>query len=701
MPTDPTTDPRSTPSEEADLQQPNGSGSAPIPSIPSSQAYPGAALPPLEGATAPATQEGQTLEQVTLSPTAATEPGADSGQEAAVPTLPLDTDTLARSPITEPLSEASAPPTPPLEVKAVAGGRYRVAEHLGARRGSNIYRVNDMEGYRRCWACGSSASVVGDTYCVECGAQLTERFYRLQEFNAPAGAVEGEDALLSLLPSPVLENAVAGVAHVYDVFADPEGGRTYVVWEEVYGRTLASWLPGEAVGGVGPSMTVASASGALPSLDQPGQDQALAWMAQAADLLAQLHANGIIACAMTLDNLAVEPGDRVVLLDASGCQSAEGISREDLTAAQASDLRLLAGELERWYLEVREEPEPGGFAATAQASDGPMVSSADEVTGPLTSPSNPTSVLARAREGVFGTAGELADALFNLYEASRPVTDLHLWSGRASDVGRVRQINEDSLLTLEGMVIEHGGNVPLGLYVVADGMGGHQSGEVASAIAVRTIGSIVNSTLIGPLMAGDPVACDANTCSNLLQQAVVEANRRITELARERHSDLGTTVTAALVVGSNLTVANVGDSRTYVWRNGQLAVITRDHSFVAQLVAAGQISASEIYSHPRRNEIYRALGDPNLTGNEVDTFSHQLLPGDGVLLCSDGLWDFVRDPAIGATLADPTLKDPQAICQALVDKANAGGGEDNISTIYVRVLARESGARGQGLGARG
>jgi protein phosphatase len=193
--------------------------------------------------------------------------------------------------------------------------------------------------------------------------------------------------------------------------------------------------------------------------------------------------------------------------------------------------------------------------------------------------------------------------------------------------------------------------------------------------------------LIGPLVAGDPVAHDPNTCANLMQQAVLEANRRITQLARERHSDLGTTVTAALVLGSDLTVANVGDSRTYVWRNGQLAVITRDHSFVAQLVAAGQIAPNEIYTHPRRNEIYRALGDPNLTANEVDTFSHHLLPGDGILLCSDGLWDFVRDPAIGATLADQDAE-PGAICRSLVDQANNAGGEDNITTIYVRVMAR-------------
>jgi protein phosphatase len=564
----------------------------------------------------------------------------------------------------------------------VAGARYRVAELIGSGRGTNVYRAVDLEGYKRCWACGSAASVEGDTYCVECGAQLTERYYRLQEFSTPAESPGDGLGVAEFVPQPVLQNAVPGVAHVYDAFEDTETGRAYVVWEEVYGRTLASWLAGDTPQGTAIPTTVTT-SGALPNIEEPGEEQALAWMTQVATLLADLHAQGITGCDLSLENLAVEPGDRVVMLTASGCRTdaADG-------ASQLADVRVLASELERWYVQVRGEgDEQAAREDRYDTGMGGLTSSVDEVTGPLTSPSNPTTVLTDAKDGAFTTAGEFADALHALYEASRPVTGLYLWSGRASDVGRVRQINEDSLLTFEAMVIEHDEHLPVGLYVVADGMGGHQSGEVASAIAVRTIGSIVNSMLIGPLVAGDPVAHDPNTCANLMQQAVLEANRRITQLARERHSDLGTTVTAALVLGSDLTVANVGDSRTYVWRNGQLAVITRDHSFVAQLVAAGQIAPNEIYTHPRRNEIYRALGDPNLTANEVDTFSHHLLPGDGILLCSDGLWDFVRDPAIGATLADQDAE-PGAMCRSLVDQANSAGGEDNITTIYVRVVAR-------------
>jgi protein phosphatase len=316
-----------------------------------------------------------------------------------------------------------------------------------------------------------------------------------------------------------------------------------------------------------------------------------------------------------------------------------------------------------------------------------MVSAAEDATGPLGSPANPVIVLAKAREGLYPTAQEFAEALNEVYEESKPISNIQLWTGRASDLGRVRQTNEDSLLTLEAIIYEHEGGLATGLYVIADGMGGHQSGEVASSIAVRTIGSIVNGVLLGPLSSGDPVGIDLETIAGALQQAVMEANRRISDLAKERHSDLGTTVTVAMIIGNQLCVANVGDSRTYMWRDGQLAVITHDHSLVAQLVAAGQIAPDDIYTHPRRNEIYRALGDARLTMEEVDIFTRRLQPGDMVLLCSDGLWDFVRDPDINAILTEGSEKDPQAVCQTLIDRANQAAGEDNISAILIRVLA--------------
>jgi serine/threonine protein phosphatase PrpC len=607
---------------------------------------------------------------------------------------------------TTPLPGLGGPPSPVLELGTMLGGRYEVVLFMTSLGNTNIYRVLDQQGFRRCWACGSTNSAPGDMYCVECGAQLSGRYYRVQEFSAPLEAVDDPTQTTeelgpapttnpqSEIPNPnsvsnltipvpeaILANKVLGVVQASDAIAAPELGRVYVVWEEAYGRTLSSWLPDA---GVDIFAQIQSGQSGQLSIEEPSDEQALAWMAQTAEILSNLHAENILGCNMELNNLLVQQGDRVLLLDPSGCRQA---GSDDTAAAQASDVRALAGELERWYMSVRKDTGALSVAeeqAGNAPSDGKMVV-ASEVTGPLANMLNPAVALAKAREGSLPTAEAFAKVLREIYEASRPLRNLQLWSGRASDVGQVRQINEDSVLTFEATVLEHEGGLPVGLYVVADGMGGHQSGEVASSIAVRTIVAVVNSSLIGPMLAGDPVACDPITCTNLLRQAVMEANRRISDLARERHSDLGTTAVAAILVGNQLCVANVGDSRAYSWHDGQVTPITRDHSLVAQLVAAGQIKPEDIYTHPRRNEIYRALGEARLVDSDVDVFTRRLQPGDGLLVCSDGLWDFVRDPDISAVVN--TATEPQAICQTLIDLANKNGGEDNISAIFVRVVS--------------
>lgn len=581
---------------------------------------------------------------------------------------------------TTPLPELTPQSVPVLAEGSVLGDRYQVVSVLGPGSipNTHIYDVVDLQGHLRCWACGSGNSEPGDMYCVECGAQLTGRHYRLQEL-----PLDVDQPVATPVPQAILENRVPGVGHVYDTYTS-KVGPMYVVWEEAYGRTLDSWLPGLTI--ADPSSPQASAP------EKVEEGQATTWIAQAANMLAHLHAEGIVGCAIKPDNLLVQPGDRLLLLDPSGCREMQE-SPVERTAAQAEDIRNLGAELERWYLAVRSydgvAQSAPAITATDEAltsEDSPMIAGADESTGPLETVQNLALVLTRAREGVYSRAEELANALSAMQEVDGPQPFLQLWSGRASDVGQVRPLNEDSVLTLEATVLEQDGHLPVGLYVIADGMGGHENGEVASSIAVRTIGAIVNSALIGPLVAGETVARDVTSCGGLLRQAVIEANRRIANLAQDRHSDLGTTVVAAIVIGGQVSVANVGDSRAYIWHAGQATPLTHDHSLVAQLVAAGQIEADDIYTHPRRNEIYRALGDARLTESEVDLFSHHLQPGDGLLLCSDGLWDFVRDPAITDIMAEHQNTDPQSTCNALVEQANIGGGEDNISVVFVRVM---------------
>jgi protein phosphatase len=144
---------------------------------------------------------------------------------------------------------------------------------------------------------------------------------------------------------------------------------------------------------------------------------------------------------------------------------------------------------------------------------------------------------------------------------------------------------------------------------------------------------------------------------------------------------LGSTVTAALVVNGRAYIANVGDSRTYLLRGGALQRITRDHSLVERLVEAGQIEPDEVYDHPNRNLIYRSLG-ADRAEVEVDIFTEQLRVGDMLLLCSDGLWEMVRDDEIAGILtAGPDLA---AACNRLIERANANGGVDNITAVVAR-----------------
>lgn len=244
----------------------------------------------------------------------------------------------------------------------------------------------------------------------------------------------------------------------------------------------------------------------------------------------------------------------------------------------------------------------------------------------------------------------------------RPSSSSALVIGAASDVGRVRTGNEDAFVA-EPMVLG-----------VADGMGGHQAGEVASAIAVRT--------LLDRLGQGAPDV-EASLA------AVVEANTAIFNGARNNTEQrgMGTTLTAMIVLADDdpvrrFVLLNVGDSRTYLLRGGRLRRVTIDHSYVQELVSTGHITEAEAHTHPRRNIVTRALGIEATV--RVDTWVLPFVKGDRYLLCSDGLVDEVDDREIAKVMT--ANKDPQRAAQALVDAANSHGGRDNTTVVVVDVL---------------
>jgi len=255
--------------------------------------------------------------------------------------------------------------------------------------------------------------------------------------------------------------------------------------------------------------------------------------------------------------------------------------------------------------------------------------------------------------------------------------------GYQSHPGRVRDNNEDSLMImhLAGMC-EMDCTPSIGFFVVADGVGGSASGEVASRLAVRRLAAAVMENIFLAETTGDLLV--DRDLSTVLSKVILAANQAILDLRQQdqENVDMGSTLTTALLRGARAYIANVGDSRTYRMSKGKLTPVTRDHSVVARLVEHGLIEPDEVYSHDQRSIIYRSLGSrPDL---EVDVFDLEVEPGERLLLCSDGLWEMVRDGMIEEVLLD--RRDPQQACDRLVALANLADGEDNISVIIIDIV---------------
>lgn len=254
--------------------------------------------------------------------------------------------------------------------------------------------------------------------------------------------------------------------------------------------------------------------------------------------------------------------------------------------------------------------------------------------------------------------------------------------GYQSDTGKEREMDEDSLLVLQlSGICELRSKPIMGFFAVADGIGGHDAGEVASRVAVHALAADIMQQVLIPEANEKPLS--AEELVERLKQTISTANQAILEVRNksETDSDMGCTLTAALVRDMTAVVANVGDSRTYLMHNGKLSQVTKDHSIVGRMVEQGIIKPEEIYTHEKKGAIYRCLGDkPEL---EIDTFFVDMVPGDRLVLCCDGLWEMVRDPSIEDVLLE--CFDPRQACDRLIQLANLAGGEDNISVIVVNI----------------
>jgi len=214
---------------------------------------------------------------------------------------------------------------------------------------------------------------------------------------------------------------------------------------------------------------------------------------------------------------------------------------------------------------------------------------------------------------------------------------------------------------------------------VADGMGGHEGGEIASRLAIQTTAQVLLRDLFGPELAGN--ALSSSEILDRMADAIRQANDEVYLERQKRDNDMGTTITAAFVKDWTLHLGHVGDCRAYRWGQEGLQQLTTDHSIVAGMVAAGTIQPEEIYTHPQRSVIYRCIGDQPTV--EVDTGTVQLEPGERLLICCDGLWEELRSAGIEDVLLAEA--DPQTACDQMVHQANIAGGSDNISVIIVQL----------------
>ncbi len=237
-----------------------------------------------------------------------------------------------------------------------------------------------------------------------------------------------------------------------------------------------------------------------------------------------------------------------------------------------------------------------------------------------------------------------------------------------SDVGKVRSQNEDAWSVIPGP-----GGHPAG-FAVADGMGGHEAGEVASRMAIDAIAEAIGRCAADRLESGEAEA--------VLRAGVESANLRILHYSRDQLGGIpsGTTLTAGLLSGRTLLLVHIGDSRAYLFRDGVIRQLSRDHTYVAELVSSGLIRPEEAHTHPERNKITRALGfEPGLAPDILRT---SLREDDQLLLCTDGLTEYVGEEEMSAVLS---REDPESAAERLVTTANERGGRDNTTVVIARI----------------
>ncbi len=250
--------------------------------------------------------------------------------------------------------------------------------------------------------------------------------------------------------------------------------------------------------------------------------------------------------------------------------------------------------------------------------------------------------------------------------------------GKFSDVGKVRERNEDFLFTISSLMHHPYGQEPFGIFIVADGMGGHEKGDVASLVAAQTTAGFLLEEIYLPALKYNDKNSSNRPVKEVLVSAVEAANSQVIKAVPEG----GTTLTGALLLGNSAYIAHVGDTRAYFFKENSLKQVTEDHSLAQRLRETGQATPAQIAQID--NVLYRAIGQGEPI--EVDTHVQHLPPGSSLLLCSDGLWKGIDDDEVIRETVNGSAS-PQEACEKLVALANDNGGEDNITIVIISMGA--------------
>lgn len=516
----------------------------------------------------------------------------------------------------------------------VANETYYITHVLAEAADYHIYAAEERMGLLPCPNphCGRVYNSPERTSCCECGTSLAgvipiHRRFRLYEYRERARL----NPIVAIVEHGLHHNGLWLPAYFVEApYANLE--RHYLIFPEADLVLANQVVTPQKIGLV------------------------LEWGAQLADALGYLHQNGFGWSQVAAEHVALL-GRRAMWVDFSAIQLLDS-DPETAGRHQRVDVAGLAGLL--YYL------------ATGQS----------EYAGPLNLPP-PAGALF---EDILGETNNVPPADLLALRCRKTISVLRrpdsvrLQIGSCTDVGLVREMNEDSCLTVILDQVHRSTGQPVALIAVADGMGGHAAGDVASGLAIRVLAQRMATHWLVPYLTEDSYGV-ASAAEKWLIEAVQAANQAVYAQRNSAQHDMGTTLVAALVLGDTAYISNTGDSRAYLLNLEGIQRLTTDHSLVERLVTTGQITSAEARLHPQRNVIYRVIGDQNEV--EADHLTQQLRPGDTLLLCSDGLTSKLEDDEIWRVVQ--AHRSPQEACEELVRIANERGGEDNITVIIARL----------------